>query len=99
MPMWSFRAYLKTRCGDPEFLDQYQEQCTICPNTVMIISAIRERKLSYEEVARSSGVEPGNLDLLETADHCSFDDVRKLGSYLNLPILSVCKKAIKRENR
>lgn len=90
--MWSFRGYLKAKCADPVFLEQYHDQCNICPNTVMIITAIREQGLSYEEVARRAGVESRNLELLETADHCSFDDVQKLGRCLNLPVSSVCKK-------
>jgi hypothetical protein len=97
--MWSFRAYLKAKCADPEFLDQYHEQCNICPNTAMILTAIRERGLSHEDVARSAGVEPGRLELLETADHCSFEDVQKLGLFLNLPVSGVCKKTIKNREK
>ena len=50
--MWSFRAYLKAKCADPAFHEQYHEQCNICPKTVLIISTIREQGLSKEEVAR-----------------------------------------------
>ena len=91
--MWSFRAYLKAKCADPEFLDQYHEQCNICPKTVMIISAIRSRGLTNEDVARSSGVELEHLELLESADRCIFDDVQKLGRCLNLSLPGECKKA------
>jgi hypothetical protein len=97
--MWSFRAYLKAKCADPDFLDQYQEGCTICPNTVMIICAIKEQGLSNEDAARSAGVEPENLDLLETADRCSFEDVQKLGRFLNLPVSNVCRKTNKNSEK
>jgi hypothetical protein len=90
--MWSFRAYLKAKCADPGFLDHYHEQCTICPKTVMIISAIREQGLTNEDVARRSGVELGRLELLESADQCVFEDVQKLGRCLNLALSGECRK-------
>jgi hypothetical protein len=91
--MWSFRAYLQAKCADPEFLDQYRDQCNICPKTVLIISTIRERGLTNEDVARRSGVKPEHLDLLESAEQCNFDDVQKLGRCLNLSLPGECKKA------
>jgi hypothetical protein len=90
--MWSFRAYLKAKCADPAFRDEYHEQCTICPKTVMIIKTIREQRLTNAEVARRSGVTLERLDLLESADHCSFDDVQKLGRCLNLSFSNECRK-------
>jgi hypothetical protein len=90
--MWSFRAYLAAKCTDPGFLDNYREQCTICPKTVTIISAIRERGLAKEDVARGSGVELEHLELLESADLCIFDDVQKLGRYLKLSLSGACRK-------
>jgi hypothetical protein len=93
--MWSFRGYLKAKCVEPAFLDQYHEQCTICPKTVLIIAAIRERGLTYEEVAKGSGVNLEHLKLLESADQCIFADVQKLGRYLNLSLSDVCKKEIR----
>ncbi len=91
--MWSFRGYLKTKCADPEFLAQFREQCAICPRTVLIISTIRERGLSNEVVARGAGVKLENLELLELADRCSFDDVRKLYRFLDLTLSGKCKKS------
>jgi hypothetical protein len=91
--MWSFRAYLKAKCSDPEFLDQYHEQCTICPKTVLIFSTIRSQGLTNEDVARRAGVELEHLELLESADQCIFDDVQKLGRCLNLSLPGDCKKA------
>ena len=91
--MWTFRAYLRAKCTDPVFLDQYHEHCTICPKTVLIINTIRERGLSNEEVAKRSGVKLEHLELLESADQCIFADVQKLGQYLNLSLSDVCKKA------
>jgi hypothetical protein len=93
--MWTFRAYLQAKCTDPGFLDQYHEQCTICPKTVLIITTMRERGLTNEEVAKGSGVKLEHLALLESADQCIFADVQKLGQYLNLSLSDVCKK----ENR
>jgi hypothetical protein len=90
--MWTFRAYLQAKCADPGFLDLYHEQCTVCPKTVQIIAAIRERGLTYEEVAKGSGVSLEHLELLESADQCIFADVQKLGLYLNLSLSDVCKK-------
>ena len=97
--MWSFRAYLKDKCADPGFDDQYHEQCAICPNTVMIITAMREQGLSIEDAARGAGVDLEHLELLESADRCSFDDVRKLGRYLNLPISAECKKETRKRKK
>ena len=94
--MWSFREYLKAKCADPAFDAHYWDQCNICPNTVMILTAIREQGRSYEDVAKGAGVEPEKLMLLETADHCSFEDVRKLGRYLKLPVSAVCKKELRK---
>jgi len=91
--MWSFRGYLKAKCADPKFLDQYHEGCNICPKTVLILSTIRERGLAYEDVARSAGVEREHLELLEEADRCSFEDVQKLGRLLGLSLSGQCKKA------
>lgn len=90
--MWSFRAYLKTKCADPEFLAQYRDQCCICPRTVLIISTIRERGLSNEAVARGAGVALEHLELLESADRCFFDDVQKLYRFLDLPLSGECRK-------
>jgi hypothetical protein len=90
--MWTFKAYLQAKCTDPGFLDQYHEQCTICPKTVLIIAAIRDRGLTYEEVAKGSGVKLEHLQLLESADQCIFADVQKLGRFLNLALSDVCKK-------
>ena len=91
--MWGFRAYLKAKCADPKFLDQYQEQCNICPKTVLIISTIRELGLTREDVARRAGVELEHLELLEAAERCSFEDVQKLGRCLDLSLPGECKKA------
>jgi hypothetical protein len=55
--MWSFRAYLNKKCADPGFLDQYREQCAICPKTVLVFNEIRNWGLN-EAVARARGVEP-----------------------------------------
>jgi hypothetical protein len=94
--MWTYRAYLQAKCADPGFLDHYHEQCTICPKTVLIIATIRERGLRYEDVARRSGVTLEHLELLESADQCIFDDVQKLGQYLNLSWSEECRK-VKRD--
>jgi hypothetical protein len=90
--MWSLRAYLKDKCAEQKFLELYQDQCTICPKTVLIISTIRERGLSHEKVARRSGVAFEHLELLESADRCSFDDVEKLSRFLGLPVPGGCRK-------
>jgi hypothetical protein len=90
--MWSFKAYLKAKCADPAFREQYHEQCTICPKTVMIIRTIGEQGLANEDVARSSGVELEHLELLESADRCDFEDVQKLGQCLNLSLSGECRK-------
>lgn len=90
--MWSFRDYLKARCADQGFLDQFREQCTICPLTVLVISTIRERGLSNEAVARGARVELEHLELLESADQCSFEEVKKLYRYLDIPLSGKCRK-------
>jgi cyanate lyase len=90
--MWSFRAYLTDKCADPKFLQLYQDQCTICPKTVVIITTIRERGLSFEDVARRSGVALEHLELLESADRCSYDDVKQLSRFLGLADPGVCRK-------
>ena len=90
--MWSFSAYLKAKCADPKFLDQYREGCNICPKTVLVFSTIREQGLTYEDVARRAGVELEHLELLEEADRCSFEDVKKLGRCLNLSLSDECPK-------
>jgi hypothetical protein len=61
----------------------------------MIISAIRSRGLTNEDVARRSGVELEHLELLASADRCLFDDVQKLGRCLNLSLPGECKKSKK----
>ena len=90
--MWSFRDYLKAKCADPEFLEQYREHCCICPLTVTIISTIRERGLSIEEAAQGAGIELEHLKLLESAERCSFNDVQKLFRFLELPVFCECRK-------
>ena len=97
--MRSFRGYLKAKCADPEFLDQYREQCAICPKTVLIISTIKEQGLTNEDVARRSGVELEHLELLESADQCLFDDVQKLGQCLNLSLSGECRKANRKNDQ
>ena len=97
--MRSFRGYLKAKCADPEFLDQYREQCAICPKTVLIISTIREQGLTNEDVARRAGVELERLELLESADQCIFDDVQKLGQCLNLSFSGECRKENWKKNK
>jgi len=90
--MWSFKAYLKDKCSDPAFLNHYLDQCNICPKTVLIITTMRERGLSPEEVARQAGVAVKHLELLESADRCKYDDVVKLCRFLGLPEPGECKK-------
>lgn len=92
--MWSFRAYLKAKCADQGFHAQYREQCTICPLTVLLISTIRERGLSNADVARGAEVDLERLELLESADRCSFDDVKKLYRFLDIPMSGECRKKI-----
>ena len=92
--MRSFKTYLKAKCVDPAFLAQYREQCTICPLTVLLISTIGERGLASEAVARGAGVELEHLALLETADRCSFDEVRKLYRFLDIPLSGECRKKL-----
>ncbi len=90
--MWSFRAYLKAKCADPSFNERYHEQCAICPKTVLIFTAIRERRLPHEEVAARAGVDPERLRLLEAAEECDFEEVRKLGRCLGLDLPEECRK-------
>ena len=89
--MKTFRSYLRDKCADPEFLKCYHDQCTICPRTVQIIAAITEQGLSREAVARKAGVDPEHLALLESADRCSFDEVKKLCAALGLSVPEECK--------
>jgi hypothetical protein len=91
--MKTLRIYLKDKCADPEFLKCYQEQCTICPKTVRIFGAIAEQGLSCEAVARKAGIDPEHLALLESADRCSFDEVKKLYIALGLSLPGGCKKS------
>ncbi len=91
--MWSFRAYLKAKCADPKFNDQYIAQCNICPKTVQILSTIREKGLTYEDVARKTGVNVERLELLEAADQCNFDDAQELARFLGLHFSGLCVKA------
>jgi lambda repressor-like predicted transcriptional regulator len=90
--MKSFRSYLRDKCADPEFLKRYEEQCNICPTTAKIFAAISEQGLSCETAARKAGVDPDHLALLESADRCSFDEVKKLCAVLGVPIPEGCKK-------
>ncbi len=91
--MWSFRSYLKAKCADPAFLEQYEEGCTICPQTVAMFNIIRERGLSFEQVAEQSGVLLENVELLSTAERCCYDDIRSIARCLNYPLSGVCRKA------
>jgi DNA-binding Xre family transcriptional regulator len=91
--MKTFRIYLREKCADPEFLKCYQDQCTICPRTAQIFAAIAEQGLSSEAVAQKAGVDPEHLALLESADRCSFDEVKKLCVALGLSVPDKCKKS------
>ncbi len=91
--MWRFRAYLNAKCADPKFQDQYIAQCNICPKTVQILSTIREKGLTYEDVARRTGVNVEHLELLEAADQCNFYDAQKLARFLGLEFSGYCRKA------
>jgi hypothetical protein len=93
--MGTFRGYLKAQCEDPEFRKKYYEQCSICQRTALIIATVQERGLSKEAVAQGAGIELESLELLESADRCFPDDVRKLFSYLGLPDPGICRKAPK----
>ncbi len=93
--MWRFRTYLEAKCGDSVFREHYHDQCNICPNTVKIISTIRERGLDPGQVAKQAGISPVNLELLESADRCSFDEVQKLSRCLGLPVPAECKKQLR----
>jgi DNA-binding Xre family transcriptional regulator len=59
---------------------------------VQIFAAIAEQGLTREAVARKAGVDPEHLALLESADRCSFDEVKKLCAALGLSISGECKK-------
>ncbi len=90
--MRTFRTYLRELCSDPAFLDLYLEQCTICPNTAKIINAIVEQGLSKEDVAHRAGIDPASLDLLESADRCSFEEIQKLCRALGFAVPTACRK-------
>jgi hypothetical protein len=90
--MWTFRGYLQAKCADPKFLDQYREECSVCPKTVLIFSTIREQGLAYEDVAQRAGVDLEHLELLEQADRCSFEEVQRLGRCLNLSLSDKCTR-------
>jgi hypothetical protein len=91
--MKTFRSYLRDKCADPEFLKRYRDQCTICPITVQLFAAITEQELSSDAAARKAGVDLKNLALLESADRCSFDEVKKLYSALGLSLPCECKRS------
>ena len=91
--MKTFRTYLREKCADPEFRKCYQDQCTICPRTVRIFAAIAEQGLSTAAVAQKAGVDPEHLALLESADRCSFDEVKRLCAVLGISIPDECKKS------
>lgn len=91
--MKTFRIYLRDKCADPEFRKRYQDQCTICPTTARVLAAITEQGLSSAEAAHKAGVDPEHLALLESADRCSFDEVKKLCITLGLSLPHECKKS------
>ncbi len=85
-------AYLDHRCSEPEFKDEYDRHCNICSNTVAIISKMQELGITVEEMSRRTGVATENLLKLETADWCSYSDVRKLCRALGLREPQGCAK-------
>jgi DNA-binding Xre family transcriptional regulator len=79
-----FRMYLNRKCSDPEFKEQYERLCTVCARTAAIVGKMHEKGISFEEMARRTGIAVENLLKLETADWCRFDDIRTLCRALDL---------------
>ena len=90
--MQAFRKYLEEQLCNPEFRDEYQDECNICKVTVGVINKIYAENLSKEEIAKKAGVDIKSLQDLESADKCYFEDVQKLCKVLGLEVPERCKK-------
>jgi DNA-binding Xre family transcriptional regulator/phage-related protein len=87
-----FGAYLHGKCSDPGFKEQYERRCTVCGKTAAIVSRMRERGISAEEMSNRTGVSVKNLTKLEAADWCRFDEVRTLCRALDIEEPGGCVK-------
>lgn len=87
-----FRTYLHRKCSDPEFKEQYDRLCTVCTRTASIVGKMQENGISVEDMARRTGIAAENLQKLETADWCHFDDIRKLCRALDIEEPRSCVK-------
>ena len=87
-----FRSYLERLCSAPEFKDEYDRHCTVCSRTAAIVNGMQAKGISIEDMAQRTGIAVDNLRKLESADWCTFEDVKKLCKELGIEEPDSCVK-------
>jgi hypothetical protein len=76
--MSTFRNYFERRMADASFRRLYEEHCTVCRTTVLLVAEMHRRGMSVEYLAAKTGCPTAEIRDLVQADRCSFALVQRL---------------------
>ncbi len=90
--MPTFREYFARKTADPEFRRLYDERCTVCRTTLLLVAAMHRRGTCAEDLGAETGCAPEGIRDLELAEHCSFEVVERLCRALRVDVPEECPR-------
>ncbi len=90
--MPTFREYFARRTADPAFARLYEEHCTVCRTTLLLIAEMHRRGMCAEDLAADTGCDPADIRDLELAERCSFAVVERLCGALHVEVPEECTR-------
>jgi DNA-binding Xre family transcriptional regulator len=88
--MPTFREYFARKSADPEFARLYEQHCTVCRTTLLLVAEMHHRGMCAEDLGAEAGCDPLAIRDLERAERCSFEVVERLCRALDVEVPERC---------
>jgi DNA-binding Xre family transcriptional regulator len=90
--MPTYRRYFERRMADPAFRRLYEEHCTVCRTTVLLVAEMHRRGRSAEDLAREVGCDAVEVRDLVQAERCTYELVERLCGALGIEAPAECAR-------
>jgi hypothetical protein len=90
--MPTFREYFARKTADPEFRRLYEEHCTVCRTTLLLVAEMHRRGRSAEDLGVETGCSSEDIRDLELAERCSYDVVERLCRAFHVEVPEGCAR-------
>jgi hypothetical protein len=90
--MPTYREYFARKTADPEFRRLYEEHCTVCRTTLLLVAEMNRRGRCADDLGVETGCNPVEIRDLELAERCSFEVVERLCGVLQVEVPEECTR-------